>query len=60
LLTENLGGAEVELTVEEIHDLNDALSKIEILGERYPAEYANRMGKKTQNLINRRNFLCKK
>ncbi|NHM33916.1 aldo/keto reductase [Neobacillus terrae] len=44
-LEENLGAAEVELTAEELHDLKDALSKIEILGERYPAEYANRVGK---------------
>jgi aryl-alcohol dehydrogenase-like predicted oxidoreductase len=44
-LEENLGAVEVELTSEELHDLNDALSKIEISGERYPAEYANRVGK---------------
>ncbi|WP_423798079.1 aldo/keto reductase [Neobacillus sp. SAB-20_R2A] len=44
-LEENLGAAEVELTHEELNDLNDALSKIEISGERYPAEYANRVGK---------------
>jgi aryl-alcohol dehydrogenase-like predicted oxidoreductase len=44
-LEENLGAAEVELTIEELDDLNDALSKIEISGERYPAEYANRVGK---------------
>lgn len=44
-LEENLGATEVELTPEELHDLNNALSKIEISGERYPAEYANRVGK---------------
>jgi aryl-alcohol dehydrogenase-like predicted oxidoreductase len=44
-LEENLGAAAVELTVEELHDLNDALSKIEVSGERYPAEYAKRVGK---------------
>jgi aryl-alcohol dehydrogenase-like predicted oxidoreductase len=44
-LEENLGAAEVELSFEELHDLNDALSKIEVSGERYPAEYANRVGK---------------
>jgi aryl-alcohol dehydrogenase-like predicted oxidoreductase len=44
-LEENLGAAEVVLTPEELHDLNEALSKIEISGERYPAEYANRVGK---------------
>jgi aryl-alcohol dehydrogenase-like predicted oxidoreductase len=44
-LEENLGAADIELSTEELNDLNDALSKIEILGERYPAEYANRVGK---------------
>ncbi|MDN3016875.1 aldo/keto reductase [Paenibacillus sp. BSR1-1] len=44
-LEENLGAAEVELTPKELSDLNDALSKIEIAGDRYPAEYANRVGK---------------
>jgi len=46
-LEENLGALDVELTSEELRDLNDALSKIEISGDRYPAgsEYANRVGK---------------
>lgn len=44
-LEENLGAAEVELTSEELQNLNDALIKIEISGERYPAEYAKRVGK---------------
>jgi aryl-alcohol dehydrogenase-like predicted oxidoreductase len=44
-LEENLGAADIELSREELNDLNDALSKIEISGERYPAEYANRVGK---------------
>lgn len=46
-LEENLGAADVELTPGELIDLNDALSKIEIAGDRYPAgsEYANRTGK---------------
>jgi aryl-alcohol dehydrogenase-like predicted oxidoreductase len=46
-LEENLGAVDVELTPEELSDLNDALSKIEISGDRYPAdsEYANRVGK---------------
>lgn len=43
-LEENLGAAEVELTARELRDLNDALSKIEISGDRYPAEYAKRTG----------------
>ena len=44
-LEENLGAAEIELTVGELCDLNDALSKIEIAGDRYPAELAKRVGK---------------
>jgi aryl-alcohol dehydrogenase-like predicted oxidoreductase len=39
-LEENLEAADIELRPEEIFDLNDALSKIEISGDRYPAEYA--------------------
>ncbi|SEM16437.1 Predicted oxidoreductase [Syntrophus gentianae] len=44
-LEENLGAADVKLTNGELHDLNEALAKIEISGDRYPAEYANRTGK---------------
>jgi aryl-alcohol dehydrogenase-like predicted oxidoreductase len=44
-LEENLGAAEVELTAGELRDMNDALAKIEIAGDRYPAEYLKRMGK---------------
>jgi aryl-alcohol dehydrogenase-like predicted oxidoreductase len=43
-LAENLGAAYVELTAEELRQLNDELSKIEISGDRYPAEYAKRVG----------------
>jgi aryl-alcohol dehydrogenase-like predicted oxidoreductase len=43
-LEENLGAADVELKAEDLRDLNDALSKIEISGDRYPAEYAERTG----------------
>jgi len=45
-LEENLGAADVELTPEELRDLNDALSKIEISGDRYPSgsKYAKRTG----------------
>ncbi|MGG0288883.1 aldo/keto reductase [Peribacillus butanolivorans] len=39
-MEENLGAVKVELTAEELTDLNQALSKIKILGDRYPAEYA--------------------
>lgn len=44
-LEENIGAVDVELTTKELNDLNDALARIEISGERYPAEYANRVGK---------------
>jgi len=44
-LEENLGAANVTLSSTELSDLNDALSKIKISGERYPTEYANRVGK---------------
>jgi aryl-alcohol dehydrogenase-like predicted oxidoreductase len=44
-LEENLGAVEVKLTPEELSDLNAALSKIEISGDRYPAEYSQRVGK---------------
>ncbi|MGW9102622.1 aldo/keto reductase [Priestia megaterium] len=44
-LEENIGALDIELNTKELNDLNDALAKIEILGERYPAEYANRVGK---------------
>ncbi|GER70085.1 aldo/keto reductase [Weizmannia acidilactici] len=46
-LEENLGAADVELTPEELKDLNDVLSKIKISGDRYQAgsDYANRTGK---------------
>ena len=44
-LEENLGAVEIELTTQELSDLKEALSKIEISGDRYPSEYANRVGK---------------
>ncbi|MED3853892.1 aldo/keto reductase [Priestia megaterium] len=44
-LEENLGAVDVELTTQELSDLKEALSKIEVSGERYPEEYANRVGK---------------
>lgn len=44
-LEENIDAVDVELTTKELNDLNDSLAKIEILGERYPSEYANRVGK---------------
>ncbi|RAS73179.1 aldo/keto reductase [Priestia endophytica] len=44
-LEENIDAVDIELTTKELNDLNDSLAKIEILGERYPDEYANRVGK---------------
>jgi aryl-alcohol dehydrogenase-like predicted oxidoreductase len=46
-LEENIGAVDVELTPEELSDLKDALSKIVVLGDRYPAgsDYAKRAGK---------------
>jgi aryl-alcohol dehydrogenase-like predicted oxidoreductase len=46
-LVENAGAAEITLTHEELSKLNDALSKITVVGERYPvgSDYAKRAGK---------------
>jgi aryl-alcohol dehydrogenase-like predicted oxidoreductase len=44
-LLENLGAADVELTAGELRELNTALANIEISGDRYPAEYAERTGR---------------
>lgn len=44
-MKENMEAASVELTKEELSLLNDALSKITVSGERYPAEYAKRVAK---------------
>lgn len=44
-LEENLGVVDVDLTAEELRDLNDALAKIGISGDRYPAELARLTGK---------------
>jgi aryl-alcohol dehydrogenase-like predicted oxidoreductase len=40
-LLENIGGAFVELTPEELQEINDALSRIEIKGGRYPENLEN-------------------
>jgi aryl-alcohol dehydrogenase-like predicted oxidoreductase len=44
-LHENLGAADVELTGVELDNLNQALARIEISGDRYPPEFAKRAGK---------------
>src|SRR3974390_976690 len=38
-LHENLGGAEVELTTEDLKSIHDAISGIEVQGDRYPAHF---------------------
>ena len=44
-LEENLGGAKVELTTDDLKDIHDAVSAIAVQGERYPAHF--------QSLVNR-------
>ena len=44
-LEENLGGADVELKAGDLKAIHDAISAIEVQGERYPAHF--------QNLVNR-------
>ena len=44
-LIENLGAANHDLTPEELRDINSALSKIIILGDRYPEELEKRTGR---------------
>jgi aryl-alcohol dehydrogenase-like predicted oxidoreductase len=44
-LVENLGAVNIELTPEELRNINTALSKITIVGDRYPKEYENRTGR---------------
>ncbi|MFY9853097.1 MAG: aldo/keto reductase [Terracidiphilus sp.] len=44
-LEENLGATKVELTADDIRDLEDASSKIKLEGERYPAFHATLVGR---------------
>lgn len=46
-LEENIGAVDVKLTAEDLNELNDALAKIKVLGDRYPvgSDYAKRTGK---------------
>jgi aryl-alcohol dehydrogenase-like predicted oxidoreductase len=43
-LEENLGSVFIELTPEDVSRINEALDKIPIMGDRYPAEFAKRVG----------------
>jgi pyridoxine 4-dehydrogenase len=36
-LEENVGAADVELTANDLSSISDALSEIEVVGDRYPA-----------------------
>ena len=44
-LDENLGAVKLGLTPDELNDINNALSKIDIAGDRYPAELEKRTGR---------------
>jgi aryl-alcohol dehydrogenase-like predicted oxidoreductase len=44
-LVENLGALDIELTDEELRDINSALSEITIAGDRYPQELEKRTGR---------------
>ena len=43
-LEENIGAASVTLTSEELKEINTALEKIKVVGERYPEELEKRTG----------------
>ncbi|SFA69412.1 Predicted oxidoreductase [Collimonas sp. OK607] len=44
-LEENLGAASIELSTEDLSQIEDALSKINVEGDRYPAHLAARAGR---------------
>lgn len=44
-LTENLGGASVELTVDDLNNIEKAAEKIKIVGDRYPQHLQKNVGK---------------
>lgn len=44
-LQENIGGASVELSSEDLDQIQESLSQIEIVGERYPQYLKERVGK---------------
>lgn len=45
-LQENMGGADVSLTADELNNINAALATIKIVGERYPAQIRDTAEKK--------------
>ncbi len=44
-LEENLGAVNIELTPEVLRDINSALSKVTVVGDRYPEELEKRTGR---------------
>jgi aryl-alcohol dehydrogenase-like predicted oxidoreductase len=44
-LEENLGAADIELTDEDLNEIESATSQIEVRGDRYPAELQARVGR---------------
>jgi aryl-alcohol dehydrogenase-like predicted oxidoreductase len=44
-LEENIGAANIELTPEDLREIDDALSKISVQGDRYPPHLAARVGR---------------
>jgi len=44
-LEENIGGAEIELSAEDLRDIKDAVSKITVEGARYPAHLQQRVSR---------------
>jgi len=44
-MKENVGGAAVELTADDLRRIEDALASIKVLGDRYPSHLAARAGK---------------
>ena len=44
-LEENLGGASVELTGDDLREIGDALAGVQVQGDRYPAQMQSRVGR---------------
>jgi aryl-alcohol dehydrogenase-like predicted oxidoreductase len=44
-LTENIGGASIDLSASDVKSIDEAFYKIKIQGDRYPAHLQKRVGK---------------
>lgn len=44
-LTENIGGASVDLSVSDVKAINEAFALTKVQGDRYPSHLQNRVGK---------------